>query len=260
MTTSVFDSNYSEQYDLLYSEKDYESECDMLEEVFRRNLDGNPAAILDLGCGTGNHVIPLAKRGYQVTGVDISGDMLAQAEAKVKKMKFDGRMTPPLFLQSDLRSFNEDKKYDVVLMMFAVLGYQTANEHVMDAMHTVARHLRPGGLFVFDVWYGPAVLKIKPSDRVKVIELADGELIRSASCSLDIFQQLAEVNYRLWRIRDHAVISETKESHLMRYFFPQELAFFLLQSGLSLQSLTAFPDLTQPATEESWNALAVARN
>jgi len=73
---SVFRKEYADSYDLLYTDKDYKDECDMIEEVFTKYADGPIKSILDLGCGTGNHSIPLAQRGYEVTGVDISSDML----------------------------------------------------------------------------------------------------------------------------------------------------------------------------------------
>jgi hypothetical protein len=84
-------------------------------------------------------------------------------------------------------------------------------------------------------------------------------LIRVASGSLDTFHQTAEVSYHLWCIREKQVVSETIESHRMRYFFPQELAYFLQQNGMRLESLTAFPSLDQIPSEESWNVLAVGR-
>jgi len=79
MSDQVFGQAYADQYDLLYHDKDYEAECDLLEEVFRRYGQEPIKSILDLGCGTGNHAILLARRGYRVTGVDLSADMLAHA-------------------------------------------------------------------------------------------------------------------------------------------------------------------------------------
>ena len=65
-------------------------------------------------------------------------------------------------------------KFDAALMMFAVLGYQVENDDVLAALRTARRHLEPGGLFIFDVWYGPAVLHQRPSERVKIIPGRDG--------------------------------------------------------------------------------------
>ena len=108
-------------------------------------------------------------------------------------------------------------------MMFAVLGYQHTNAEVLDALATARAHLEVGGLFAFDVWYGPAVLSERPSERVKVIETGDQRIIRVASGSLDEPNHLCTVDYRLWTLEGDQLVGEVTESHAMRFFFPLEL-------------------------------------
>jgi hypothetical protein len=119
----------------------------------------------------------------------------------------------------------------------------------------VHQHLKVGGLFVCDVWYGPAVLAIRPSERVKVIPTKDGKLIRAASGILDTYQHLCEVRYRLWRLSGSQVVGEAEESHQMRYFFPQEIALFFRQAGLAVAEVRSFDDPSRPPSESTWNIL-----
>jgi SAM-dependent methyltransferase len=259
MTAPVFGPQYADQYDLLYKDKDYEAECDLLEKVFQRYAKGSVKTILDLGCGTGSHAIPLAVRGYQVTGVDLSADMLAHAQGKGQTgldLAIANRLT---FAQGDVRSVDLGQQFDAVLMMFAVLGYQLTNEDVLASLSIVRRHLKPNGIFICDVWYGPAVLAVRPSDRVKVIPTPDGQIIRAASGTLDTYRHLCEVRYQLWRMRGNVVVSETEESHQMRYFFPQELAFFLSQTQLKMVDIRSFDDIKCPPSENTWNVLVIGK-
>jgi SAM-dependent methyltransferase len=258
MSDSVFGQTYADQYDLLYGDKDYEAECNLLEEVFRRDACGPVKTILDLGCGTGSHAIPLARRGYQVTGVDLSSDMLVHAGEKAAGTRLPEGSAMPMFVQGDVRSVDLGRQFDAVLMMFAVLGYQLTNDDVLATLRTVRRHLKPGGLFVCDVWYGPAVLAIRPGDRVKLIPLNEGNLIRTASSMLDIPRHLCEIHYHLWHLEGDRVLSETEEVHRMRFFFPLEMEMALTQTGLTLRSLTTVLDLGCPSDETTWNVLAVA--
>ncbi len=257
MSRGEFDAAYSQAYDTLYREKDYAAECDLLERIFREHGGDRVASVLDLGCGTGNHSLPLAGRGYDVVGVDRSPGMLEQARAKAEDLP-DGTQAPS-FVESDLRDLELDGAFDAVLLMFAVLGYQLGNADVLAALRTARRHARPGGLLVFDVWYGPAVLTLRPGERVKVSDADDGKLIRATSGRLDVDRHRCEVSYTLWQISDQRLVDETSERHGMRYFFPQELRLFLDLSGFELLRLTAFPSVTEPCDETTWNALAVAR-
>lgn len=260
MSDSVFGQMYADQYDLLYGDKDYEAECDLIEEVFRRDGQGGIKSILDLGCGTGNHAIPLARRGYEVMGVDLSADMLVHARDKAASLPALPGKALLNFTHGDVRNVDLGQQFDAVLMMFAVLGYQLTNEDVLATLRTVRQHLKPGGIFICDVWYGPAVLTIRPSERVKVIPAADGKLIRTTAGILDTYRHLCEVRYHLWRINGNQVVGETEESHQMRYFFPQELALFFDYAGLDLMSLRSYNELVRLPDEATWNIVVVGKS
>lgn len=256
MTVGVFGPQYAAQYDFLYQDKDYERECDLLAEVFRQYAHSPVRTILDLGCGTGNHAFPLARRGYGVTGVDRSPAMLERA---VQKASLETIATSaPVFQRGDVHDLDLGKSFDAVLMMFAVLGYQLTNDEVSAALATVRRHLKPGGLFVLDFWYGPAVLAIRPGDRVKSITTPEGTMIRAASTTMDSSRHLAEVQFRVWDIPAAGRPTETTESHVTRYFFPQELALFLSHARFRLRHLCEFGTLERPPDDRSWNVLAIA--
>ncbi|OQY11696.1 MAG: hypothetical protein B6I30_06275 [Desulfobacteraceae bacterium 4572_187] len=257
MKNQVFDSVYADAYDLFYENKDYEAECDMIEEMFRRHASGGVSTILDLGCGTGNHAIPLAHRGYRVTGVDRSSEMLKHAKAKAQTQHTAPKKAPQ-FLKGDVRCLELDQSFDTVIMMFAVLGYQLTNHALSSTLWTIRQHLKPGGLFIFDVWYGPAVLAIRPGDKIKDIPTTDGKMIRMTSGTLDVGRHLCQVNYRLLKISGDRVENDSTESHTMRYFFPMELDMALSFHKFKLQSLTAFPDPEKPADETTWNVLGLA--
>ncbi len=254
--TGIFGGAYAGTYDALYQEKDYPAECDLVERIFQTYGQGTVRTVLDLGCGTGNHAIPLAERGYAVTGVDRSQAMLAAAEEKAAAAGVRDRL---VLRHGDVTDVDLGQPFDAALMMFAVLGYQYENAQVLAALRTVRRHLRQGGLFVFDVWYGPAVLTERPSQRVKTIETPGGTVLRVASGELDTRRDLCTVRYDVWTVEGDRVTSRTQESHPMRYFFPPELALLLECAGLELVRLGAFPDLEAEPDEHTWNVTAVAR-
>lgn len=249
----IFSELYANQYDQLHADKDYPGECDLIEEVFRRFGTGQIHKLVDFGCGTGNHSIPLAQRGYSVTGVDLSAQMLSVGRRKANRAHVKVK-----WMEGDIRNVHAGEPLDAGLLMFAVLGYFLSNEDVLAALVNVRRHIRLGGLLAFDFWYGPAVLTVRPSDRVKIITLPDGKVIRTATAGLDSRHHICEVRYHLWQLDGNRLMNEREELHTVRYFFPMELEFMLSQSGFSLTSLTAFPTLNRAADESTWNAFGVA--
>lgn len=243
-----FGKDYSNAYDLLYKEKDYEGECNLIESIITEHSIIPVHSILDLGCGTGNHSIRLAERGYEVTGVDRSQEMLDIAVQKSHKIGLKCN-----FIHSDICAFSENKKYDAIIMMFAVLGYQQENEDIIAALTTVSRHLKKGGVFICDIWYGPAVLSQKPGERVRVIEGDDMKIIRVSSGVIDTYRHIVYVHFHLWRIDGNVLHSETKEEHSMRFFFPQELRLLFGISGISLKEIRSFPKWDSQLDDETWN-------
>lgn len=254
--SAVFGAEYSARYDSLYRDKDYAEECEQIARLLKTYADRPVRSILDLGCGTGNHSLPLAQQGFEIVGVDRSSTMLDGARRKAAAEKLDGKA---VFHEGDIRTLGVDRKFDAALMMFAVLGYQLENHDVLAALRNARQHLSAGGLFIFDVWYGPAVLHQGPSDRMKSIPTDDGEIIRFASGRLDVQRHLCEVTYQLWDLARDRLRSKTEETHLMRYFFPLELKLFLECCDFSLVRLGAFPEFDRDPDPTTWNVLGVAR-
>ena len=254
--TELFGAGYAAAYDLLYQDKNYQEESRLIDRLLQSHGDGQLRSVLDLGCGTGNHAIPLAQIGYEVFGVDRSAGMLEAARQKTAGGNKNGKLR---FVQADIRDFTVERTFDAALMMFAVLGYQLENRDVLAALRTARRHLREGGIFIFDFWYGPAVLRQGPSERIKVISTDRGQLLRVAAGDLDLERHLCTVKYRLWRIEDDRLTGQDEEIHCMRYFFPLELNLFLESAGFLPVRFGAFPEFDRKPDADTWNVLGLAR-
>ncbi|MDD1656061.1 MAG: methyltransferase domain-containing protein [Methanomicrobiales archaeon] len=250
----VFDRGYSSAYDLLYRNKDYDAECQLLRRIFLLYGHGETRSVLDLGCGTGSHALRLARMGYRVTGVDLSPHMLSLAGEKARAQGLSLPLIP-----GDIRTIRVEGTFDAAVMMFAVLGYQTGDDDVRAALGNARRHLRKGGLFVADIWYGPAVLAQRPGERTLEMPAPGGKILRESSGRLDEKEHLCHVHFRLQEVHAGRQASVTEEEHRMRYFFPRELEDFLSRAGFALLRLGAFPELDRDPDETTWNAICVAR-
>ncbi|MFC2066195.1 class I SAM-dependent DNA methyltransferase [Chloroflexota bacterium] len=249
---SIF-REYAGFYDSLYEDKDYQGECNFVRSICQRYTENEVKSILDLGCGTGTHALCFADMGYVVTGVDFSEEMLKIAGKKAANYKQSIQ-----FSQQDIRHLEIPQKFDTAIAMFAVVSYLTANQDLEDALMSVHRHLTPGGLFIFDVWFGPAALMQKPARRIKIIEQGDKKIVRYVYPELDIINHTVKVNYTVYEFDRGKRLRETKESHLMRFFFYQELEYYLEKSGFEILRICPFMDLDGEIDKSCWNISVIA--
>jgi len=251
---AVFGKVYSNYYDALYGDKDYDRECDFIEEAFMKYSSVRPIRVLDVGCGTGRHLIPLAKRGYDLVGIDKSESMVRIAEDNIRRLRLSSKVHV-----SDILDFSFDSKFDACICMFAVLNYILETEDLVKALVNIRRNLRHDALSIFDVWYGPAVLSIKPSAKVKVVEKGGIKIIRTVVPELDTFKHVQKSNYYLIAIKDGTVVDEAREVHTLRYLFPQELTHYLGEARFEVVRFCEFPYLNRPPSENTWNVAVVAK-
>jgi SAM-dependent methyltransferase len=233
---------------LIYKDKEYRKEADFIEECFERY--SKPKRILEIGCGTGNYTRIFSERGYGVTGIDISEEMLAVARGKCDCN----------FLNMDIRNISLPLKFDCCLALFAVMGYVTDDSDLRKAFLKIREHLERGGIFIFDVWNGLAVLKHLPEDRMKEVEDDTLRIKRFAHPTLRASNNLCDVDYRLIASKKSSKeVSEINEKHVVRYYFPREIENYLEHAGFEVLKICPFLDLDGEVTEDVWNMTVVAR-
>ena len=252
--SEAFGPLYAKGYDLMYREKDYPGECDLLEKIWR-DSGAHVSSVLDLGSGTGAHSLELARRGYEVIGVDRSEEMVAIAEAKCA----EGKISNVSYVVSDIAEAHLDRSFDAAIMMFNVIGYLADQDQRTAALANVRSHLKPGSPFVFDYWYGPAVLMDPPIQTTREIPTEEGHLVRSSSTHLDVSEQLCDITIDVARMKDGRVVDRASERHQVRFFFPEELSNLLLECGFELTRSTAFSNPTKSASTDEWSAVGSAK-
>lgn len=241
-------NEYSLYYDLLYRDKQYGAEIDYVHDLLGRNqVSGQD--ILEFGSGTGKHGRLLADRGYSVTGIERSAEMVAQASA------IDGFSCQ----QGDIRSVKLGCTFDAVLSLFHVISYQVSNADVSAVFARAGEHLLAGGLFVFDVWYSPAVYAQRPEVRVKRLVEGDLKITRLAEPVIYPSENRVDVNYTIFAENTESGACQTvTENHSMRHFSLPELD--LLASAAGFERLCAEAFLTGEAPgEDTWGVCLVLR-
>ena len=244
--------DYAYYYNSFYKDKDYKKEARTVETLMNRDRD--VSSVLNLGCGTGRHDIELAKMGYAMTGIDVSEQMIRVAQANSQKEGIDIR-----FEVADIRDYRAGQEYDAVISLFHVMSYQTETEDLIRAFQTAAEALCEGGIFVFDLWYGPGVLSDKPAVRVKTVEDSENILYRIARPAMRVEENVVDVAYEVL-IADKKTdkVRKITEMHRMRYFLVPEIRYYLEEAGLELLRCVDCGTL-EKTDFGSWTAYCVAQ-
>jgi ubiquinone/menaquinone biosynthesis C-methylase UbiE len=126
-------------YDKIYSKKKYDEEVAFIKSV-ANNVKGR--RLLDMACGTGTHAKKLADSGFDVTGIDISQEMLNIAKAKAKSSKF---------LKGSMQSFKSKAKFDILTCLFTAMNYNKNSSELERTIRNFYNLLNKGGVLIFDL-------------------------------------------------------------------------------------------------------------
>ncbi len=246
MNNKIFSSG--EYYNLFYNDKNYQLEAKYVHEKIEEYTSSSKS-ILELGCGTGKHAINLAKFGYQILGIEKSESMLNKA-IKVKNLEFQ---------KGDIREIKLKNTYDCVISLFHVMSYQITNESLVSVFRTAFNNLKNNGIFLFDFWFGPAVIHQKPMVRTKTISRKNNTICRIAEPELLLHRNQVNVKYTYYDFdnctKNFRIINEL---HKMRYFSIPELEFIANQTGFKLLNAEEFLTGLKPSFD-TWGVCVIFR-
>lgn len=204
---------YSQYYDLIYHNKQTKQECDYIQALLTSNgLNGSK--YLELGAGSGRHGVHFRSMGIEWAGIERSAKMAEQGQKKGLNIKVADISHP----------FNKEAKYDAVLALFHVISYLTDNKSLNATFKNASQSLKKGGLFLFDIWYSPAVYFQKPEERMKSVSNESLDIERKAIPTIDWNDNTVNVHYEI-KVTEKENQKEThfSEDHLMRHFSLPEI-------------------------------------
>ena len=246
---------FAKYYDLIYRDiVDYKGDCDYLEKLFRKfGGERRAHAVLDLGCGTGNHAIELARRGHQVMGIDLSAAQLREARAKVRRQKLAVR-----FLHGDMRRFDLGRRFDAAIAMFGGFGHVLSDRDVVSHFRCVRRHLEAGGLYAFEFWQESAAF-----DRVRSWVLRENALriIRLDDSRTDRVRHRLRIDFRFFVLDGDRLRERFRETHVVRLYALPEIRRLLSRGGLKLVAAYAATPANkgfEPVRKDDFRVMAVA--
>lgn len=240
MTCRPFYDEYAWAYDLLITPPPSRQYDFIIEMLSRRGIPSG-ARLLDAGCGTGRHAVEFARRGYHVTGLDMSSQLIAEA----RKRSIDQALSVS-FVVEDILALATTSQYDGILCR-GVLNDLLDEASRQEVFFSFAHALRPGGVLILDVREWEATVERKTREPVfeKSVETNRGQLTFSSQTWLDHQRRRLLVAER-HRLRKDNVEAVSVYDFQMQCWTQEELQTRLTQAGFeSIEYFGAY-DLSAP--------------
>lgn len=229
----------AQSYDRLTNDVDYEATVDFYYEILKR--EGlRPRTAVDLACGTGSVTAILAKKGLQVTGVDMSEEMLTVAQQKAAELD-----NQPRFVCQPLQELRLPRGVDMAVCALDSLDYITDPKDCKEAIRRVYKALNPGGIFIFDV---NTPEKLRAMDGQVFLDEDDDvycvwrgefdEQTNICSYGMDLFQREGEIWHRSF------------EEHQEYAYSIEQLKTYLKNAGFTQIKVWADREFTAPREGE----------
>ena len=209
-------------YDKLINDVDYKEWADYYFKIFQR-YGLSPKLGLDLGCGTGNLTVELANRGIEMTGVDLSEDMLMVAREKSEGLDI-------LYLNQDMTEFELYGTVDFIVSSLDCINYITDKRDLQRVMKLANNYLEPGGLFIFDI---NTRYKLENVIGDNTFILEDDDCFCSWQNEYDKRRKLSDF-YLTFFLKDGENYTRFDEHHTERAYGIEEIKSLIESSGMRL--------------------------
>lgn len=221
-------------------------------QLIRLLLQGiDEPRLLDIGCGTGEHLHLLHRSGINCTGLDNSEEMLHYARKRFPQgIKF---------IHADMRDFDFYQDFDCIVSLFGSMNYMHTNEDLDAVLWNIWRALKPGGFGVLEIWHSLPIIKIqqKQPNLVSTTHYKDITINRTRGFKLLPFtdRTMVEVIYD-YKLSGGNTSSAADDRHIMRTFTREEFTSRLTESGFSVRDIySSFQK--EPLTENSIRMIVV---
>lgn len=211
-------------YDLIYRSKDYDHEAKLIDGLVRQ-YQPNATSLLDVACGTGSHLHYL-KQHYQCKGVDIDPQMLERAKQKHPDVPF---------YEGDMLSLYLGERFDVVMCLFAAIGYVKTPANLQRAIKAMGQHVARRGVLIVEPWITPQ--NFRSGDKgITVVETPDVNVVR-----MNTSKRRIEDGHDISRLEMHYMIGDAEvietfsETHELGLFSNEMYAQAFSAAGFELK-------------------------
>jgi SAM-dependent methyltransferase len=219
---------------------------------------GSP--ILEMGCGTGRVLLPLARQGYRITGVDASAEMLERARVKIASEALSDCVT---LVQQEMRELELEERFNMAFAALNSFAHLHTTDDQLAALAQIRQHLNPGGLVILDMFNPDLGRLLDARGQLALAKVMTGHdtghrVMRFYSDEVDLERQLIQTTYIIDELDAEGRVQRTLFPFSLRYVFRYELELLLRHAAFVVEAIYGSYDL-DPFSGDSEKLIAVAR-
>jgi SAM-dependent methyltransferase len=223
----IYNKTFAEYYDMRAEllTRSVDQELEFFRFVFDSSARIQVSRILDVGCGTGRHYIPLMQEGYDVTGLDGSQNMLSVLKRKAKEANVESCV-----LRKDMRDMDFASEFDAIICMNTVFLYLLKDKDILQALSAFHKALKPGGAAIIDIMNFLSLLGGYKEDIVEIYSQDGVKIERAVKHSVEDVPAVWN-HHEFGVIEDNGETITYRELHRFRMLNYNEMCRFLHEAG-----------------------------
>ncbi|OGM75823.1 hypothetical protein A2382_00680 [Candidatus Woesebacteria bacterium RIFOXYB1_FULL_38_16] len=240
-------------YDNMFADKDYTKETKFIWEMTKTYGVGEVKKVLEIGAGTGNHTKEILKRDIEeLFAVDIDPEMVVRLKKKL------GLKRNLKIVEGEVDQLRE-KNFDLTLAMFNVVTYIDSEKQLKQFFSQVYSRLKPGGIFVFDVWNGVAAIKDPPKEKESKYKNVNETIKVKILPETDFTLQKVRLRYMFEIFKDNEIVTEGEYLLTQFLWMPRQLDLILKRVGFEKITTRSLNDLDKRSDSFDWKVVYVVQ-
>ncbi|MBE7469502.1 MAG: class I SAM-dependent methyltransferase [Anaerolineae bacterium] len=245
----------AQYYDLLYGNLDEDW------SMWQTLTEAANGPLLEVGCGTGRLLLPLAEAGHTLTGLDLSVVALEAARAKIKAAGLTRRVS---LHRADMRDFDLPRKnFALAFIPLNTFMHCASTDEQLSTLVAIHHHLRRGGQLIIDIFHPDPALLAEADGRLyfedEVIDDLTGHTVQWYwRHQIDLAQQIRHLTYVLDEIDSEGLVRRAQLSISLRFVYRYEMELLLRAAGFTVETIYGSYDL-EPFHSHSQKMIFVAR-
>ena len=241
---TAYSKQFAGIYDaIVYGKDEAYAETDELIFLLGQFNSNNTKKVLDLGCGVGKFLVPLASMEYEMTGIDISQGVLDECAKRLEKRRLEAKL-----IKLNANKIKFEQEFDTVISMDSVLHYFDTKQKIINVLKRIYKSLKPNGKIIVENRNLLADLNFYNEPKVEHVKTNKIDVEYICKNEFDKEKSLFHIDI-IAKVKKNGKIKTFSHNEILRFISPEEMEIFLRKSGF--ENIEYLPDFRKNKTDDN---------